>query len=223
MPVDQDRYRSLIARAAFNAEFFRGTISDLSSAQRAMTFVGSPTWGRLNGFPILKKNAAADGTTSAAVAPVLDVTGSITFEGLFVADDVFMPVMFRQVGGTGGVSFGNLSGVNRGEVYLLDAAGAGARFVMTAIGALPAHRPRHLIISSIDGGTSGLVWINGVPSTCTLALAGVAASPPVSVVTTLGAVSAAGQAMISRCWPFLFTNEDAVCIAEQAKLLVGGW
>ena len=227
MPADQDRYRSLIARAAFNAEFFRGTIQDLSAAQRAMTFVGAPSFGMINGLPCLKQNAAGDYTTSAAIPAVLDVTASWSIEALFSPGPGTIATILQQVGAAnaGGFSFQwrNTGGdVDVILVYLFDLA-AGPRLLYSNNGVFTRYSTRHAIISGINGGASGKMWLNGVPIVCNLFGAAAPANIAVNRALTTLVGPVITTASLIRVFPFALTNADATCLAEQAKLLVGGW
>lgn len=221
MPVDQERYDLLIRRATFNAEFWRGTIQDLSAAQRAMSFVGAPTWSRINGWPCLAVNAT--GTTSAAVPQVVDVTGSFTVEALSSYRQL-PAAWLEQYGATGGFRFSSPSGVNRSEIYLYDNAGVAARVIYTAVGATPLNRPFHLLLTSTLGGTVGYARINGIPSTVAYAGAGVAANVAVPTAIAHGDADTrrAAQSLIVRAYPFALTNEDCATLYQAAKTLVGG-
>lgn len=215
MPFDRDRYDDLVKRAAFNAEYWRGTIQDQSPARRPMTYTGSPKWCRVGSLVALEKRAAADGTTSAVIPPILDVTGAVTFEALF-DHATFPPNFLRQISGTGGFTFGNATGVDRVEAYLLDNAGAGARLVTVATSSVQRFRPSHVLLTSVNGGTAGVAWINGVPSAVVLALAGVAANGAAAALTTFS-VANTGRVAITRCWQGALSSADATVLWEAAR------
>jgi len=228
MPYDSDRARSLIARAAFNAEFFRGTISDLSNAQRAMTFVGAPTWGMINGKPALRQNTAADLVNSAAVPAIVDVTADFSLEFVIephrFGDDT--PDIIRQTNNGGFYCFWHgFPAVQRFYLRLQTNAGATAREIITPVASATMNAAQHVIITSQAGGTSGSSWKNGIPQVATLAGAGVAANCPATILTAFGYPTNATRYtyLLERVYPFALTNADASCLAEQAKLLVGGW
>ena len=230
MPVDQDRYQSLIRRAAFRAEYFRGTIQDLSPAQRAMAFVGAPTWSRINGWPCLAQNAINQGSTSGAVAAFLDVTGSVWFEAVVqpfaYGTDQNLIVSQRTPAGPGFTFFWHSSIANAyARIILYDAAGASARSLNTPVLSVPVMRPSHIVLASINAGATGLGWINGIPVVVTLAGAGVVANAGVSVIEAGGGVFTRGLkgTMIARAWQGTPTNADVACLAEQAKLMIGGF
>jgi len=207
-------YRELCDRAVVNFEFWTGDIQNKGTAALgAMSVSGTPVMKKIGRTVGVTKTVAADGITSGAVASALDVTGTVTFEGVFRYDS-FPPIILRQIGATGGWGFGSFTGTDRGEIYLLDAVGAGARLVMTATSVIQksSTMPPHLVMTSIAGGTSGSVWIDGVPSAPVYALAGVAANPPASVVTCLLVASQQGTVVLSRAW------QGALDAAEVATL-----
>ena len=82
MPVDQDRYRSLIARAAFNAEYWRGTAQDLSSAQRVVVINGTLRFVPYGSVVGATMRAAADYTYRDNVPALVDATASFSLETL---------------------------------------------------------------------------------------------------------------------------------------------
>lgn len=227
MPVDTARYNSLISRAAFNMEAWRGTYQDLSANRLAMTAVGTPTWGVVNGLPCLKQGTVGDGATSATVQRIVDVTGSFTVEWLFSAQYVDGNDNFIIRQGTGGGGFGIYvatpgAGQFRAVLVIYDAAAAAARYVYYNPG-LPLFWQYHMIYNPRTGGTSGATWINGTPVTTTLAGAGVSANIAVDRVVTVG-VGAGGlkEFSIMRVFPFSLGNEDVTVLYEQAKILTGG-
>jgi len=227
MAFDQNRYFSLIQRAAFDASFYKGTIQDLSSAQRAMSFVGAPTFGRVNGHPCLKQNATGEGCTSGAVLGVVDMAASWTIETLH-RQDVGDSWLCRWAGpaSAGGFLQSNFAAGGRILVYEYDAAGVPQRQLFSPAGGVtPPNKTLHTLTSSIAAGTSGRMWFNGIPQVVTLIGAGVPVNPVASPVGFGMSGGAGGLAteMILRVYPFALTNEDATCLAEAAKELVGGW
>lgn len=226
MAVDQDRYRALIARAAFNAEFWRGTIQDLSPAQRAMSFVGAPTWGRINGNPCLSQRANADGVTRAAENPLIDVTGPFFVE-LCVINHIAGNLSYIRHGGVGATGGWKLTwdpANERASLDLFTAAGAVARTVYNPNNSLaPRNKPFHTIMATALGGTTGACWTAGLPAVATLAGVGVAAAAPAINLYAGGFGTGLCDSLIIRVWSGVPTNADATCLAEQARLLVGGW
>ncbi len=227
MALDQDRYRSLIERCAFRMDAFRGTIADLSPAQRAMAFVGAPTWGRINGWPCLKMNAAADGATSGALAAVLDVTGPFFVEAVARINlrSQYQDIAGQYGGGGGGWEwyFSNLNAL----VLLLYTAGGGvARNLSIPAASLPVRSPVHVLAYSTAGGVAGLAWVNGVPVGPVPAGAGVAANGGVRPYTVLGVGGGGSERadlLLHRAWTGTPSNADASCLAEASKLMIGGW
>ena len=226
MAYDQNRYQSLIQRAAFNAEFFRGTIQDLSSAQRAMSFVGAPTFGRVNGHPCLKQNAAGDRVTSGAVPMAVDVLGDFFLEVTFsLSTGGQWANLLTQGGVGGGFTAYWVSATQEARLYLFTAAGAYAEQINTPFGSILPSRRYHLLMQSLAAGTNGRVTINGVHVAPVLMLAGVVAAGVNPVITTAGSSNAGCRQNVStsRLWRGQYTNEDATCLAAAAESLVGGW
>jgi len=222
MAYDQNRYQSLIQRAAFNAEFFRGTIQDLSSAQRAMSFVGAPTFGRVNGHPCLKQNAAGDGVTSGNVANIVDVTSPFFLEAIFGVFPGDLPCYIIQQGVAtfgGFIWYWSASGrLYQLEIY--DAAAGAARTLSTPVDSQPARTLRHALFAVSP--LSALTWINGIPVTPLVTNTRVptnCAPRPLRVLATLGGGC---QAMIARVWQGTPTNEQVNDLYQAARELTSG-
>lgn len=219
MAVDQDRLARLLASAAFDARYYEGHIQDRSRNQRPMTFVGAPTWGRINGWPCLKQNAAGEGATSDVVAPVLDTTQAVSFEIVMEQWVAGYTVAVRQRPGNGGWSFDYDQPNNRLAVSLYDAAGVLARGAFPV--GLGGRRPTSYIVSFAAGGLTPAAWFNGIPVAGAAFGAGVPAIGA-NAVCAIGLTAGINRFMIIRCWQGALTSEDCSCLAEQAKLLIGG-
>jgi len=224
MPVDNDRFQSLIRRAAFNAELWRGTVQDLSPAQRAMAFVGAPTWSRINGWPILKQNAVGDGATSGNVANIVDVTTPFWLECIFVSTAGGTACYALQQGLStfgGFVWYWSVGAGNKLVLEMYDGAAGAARSIAGAGG---SHMPgilRHTILAVTP--LSGSCWVNGIPSAMTIVNTRAATNCAPRAVRVMGTLGGCCQTMLARAWQGTPTNEDVACLAEQAKLMVGGW
>jgi len=224
--MNWDRYNSLISRCSFNAEFFRGTWQDLSPAQRTMTPVGSPSFGKLAGWPCLKQNAAADGTTSAVVPAVVDLAGSWSAEAILIPGPGTTLNIITQLGAgnAGGfqIQWRNTGGdVNLLAVYQYDIAGV-VRLFYTNIGAFVRYTPGHLLFSSINNGASAKFWINGIPAVANAFGAGVPANIGANRSIVVGTGAAIASFLFVRLLPFAFTNEDATACYQQAHILTSG-
>ena len=225
MAYDQQRYRALVQSAAVNYEFWRGTIQDQSSRGLAMTPVGNPSWGRVNGRPALKQNAAGDGVTSGNVANIVDVTGSFSVEGFFTPMILGANFPLRQWlgGGSGGFALTHDYGGGRSALYLLNNVGGVARTITMAAGTHPAGVLRHVLIVSLAGGISGYCWMNGIPVGPVFIGAGVAANIAANAAVAAGAGTGLMSSLLIRAYPFALGNEDVTCLAAAAESLVGGW
>lgn len=223
MPFDSARAASLIARAAFNAEFFRGTIQDLSSAKRAMSFVGAPTWSRINGRPCLKQNAAGDGTTSGVVDNIVDVTAPFWVEALFTTTNPGAACYVLQQGAVaagGFIFYWSLGAGTLFRVELYDGAAGGARSVNTPAASGPYNTTRHVIIGIEP--LVGSCWINGVPGTPLVVNTRAATNCAPRAVRMMGTVGGGCQAGFIRCTQGTPSQEDATCLYQQARILTGG-
>jgi len=222
MPFDQNRYSSLIQRAAFDASFYKGTIQDLSSAQRAMSFVGAPSWAKCNGLPILRQNAAGAGAaTTGAVASVINSTQPFWVECLVSTTTTAAYVFFQQNAG-GWYCFTDPLNT-RFLLITVTAALGNARYLVTVSARLAANRLNHIVAALDPVSLAGYSWINGAPNPTTFANI---APPVVCAATQLqvcGAGGLAARGMIARAWQGTPTNEDATCLAAAAESLVGGW
>ncbi len=224
--LDQDRLQRLLASTVFRSDLWRGTWQDLSPAQRAMAAVGTPGWSRLNSWPILKQSAAADGTTSAAVAAIVDVTGAFSVEwcGVPMIAGAGVDTLLGQVGATGGFLFAwdCINGVF--VLTLYNNAGAVARTISTPAASAVVQQASHVVITSTAGGAAGTASIRGIPVVAALGGAGVAANIGAnSAVVSGGGGLGMMASLISRASGVAWGMEDRVCLAEAAKQLVGGW
>lgn len=225
MRYDQDRYQSLIKSAAFDCSFYKGTIQDLSKAQRPMTFAGTPTWGRIGCLPALKQNSTGDAATSGNVAPLVDVTGTFTVEAIVLGllDGTDQLLLNWGVGGAGGFVFMRQSTFTRVNITLFTIAGAVARELSSPVGSVPMLKPMHCLMTSVTGGTAGLFWINGQPAAVTLAGAGLAAN----YVGTRPILAGGGNAGLQitalvRGWLGALSNDDVDALHGAAHELTGG-
>jgi hypothetical protein len=224
MPFDNARYQSLIERASFRFEPFRGTIQDLSSAQRTMSFVGSPSFCLVNGLPALRQNAAGDGATSGAVAAAVDVTGSYSIEilGGHMIDGI--PIFGQGASNAGGFAFYYSGSVltYKCVVEMYSSAGPGVmRNGQSNVNTYPMRRTIHTLISVSGGGATGTLAINGVPSTFTMGGAGVVTNIAANRAITFWANTGRTGTTILRLYPFALTNSDATCLYGAARSLVG--
>ena len=224
MAFDQQRYSRLIASAAFNAEFFRGTIQDQSSRGLAMTFAGAPTWTRVNGKPAISQAGSSANyvLSTAAVASLVDLTGTFSLELLFCASAIERDRPIQQIDGTNTGIIAQRESASTSYVYLYS-GGAVVRSIGTPAGATAASLIHHLVFTSVAGGTSGYVWHRGIPLAAALSGAGAAANPAASVVRLGLGASRLGRTLVVRLWQQAFGNPDANCLAEAAREMVGGW
>ncbi len=227
MPVDQQQFASLLRACVFDARYHDGTIQDRSQSQIPMAFSGAPSFVRMNGLPALKQAAVLDGTTSAARARIVDVTGAFSVEwcGLPMAGFAGSTTLLSQVGpASGGFSF-SWDAVN--AVYVLalyDNAGAVARSITTPAASAVSQQKADVIITSSAGGTVGTAAIRGVPVVATLGGAGAAANINADgEVIAGGAASGLITSLLARVSPVVWGREDQTCLATAASLLVGGW
>jgi hypothetical protein len=220
MAVDWDRYNRLRESASFNCEFFRGHIQDCSKSRLAMSFVGAPSWTMVNGLPALRQNANGDRAESAAVAALVDVTGPFFVELLTRVDVPGVNYTMRQIVNGGFTTYRDTSPQVR--LLLYTNAGAIARHIIVgAVGANPDRVLQHIIVGASGGGTVGIGWTNGVPTAISYAGAGVAASSAAAVVSACGGNTGRNTTLIARVWQGTPTNEDATCLYQAAKSLIG--
>jgi len=214
---DQDRYRSLIARAAFDCSFYKGTIQDQSAAQRAMAFVGAPTFSRCNGLPCLKQNAAADGATSGNIAAVVDTTQPFWCEALIDPPSTGTCHLIYQVN-AGGFTFYWDASVPRIFLMTRTAALGNARYGFATV----VKRPQHLVVSLDPVGLTSNGWVNGVP----LGMTFTNTAPPVLCAATPVVVCGAGglnmRSLLARVWRGAPTNEECAALYGAAHVLTGG-
>lgn len=219
---DKARYQSLIERATFNCEFWRGTYQDLSPSRLAMTAVGTPTWGKVNGLPCLKQRASGDRVQSGVVPSVVDTaTSSYWVESIWSPHTAVTSYALYQFNGGGWTAYSD--GANRTvAIGSLTAAGALARYCFPAAGSTPLNRPTHVVLWIDVVGLSGRAWINGIPHAVTF----VNAAPPVACASTKLLVSAQGggslQTLLSRVWQGTPSNEDVAALYGAASVLTGG-
>ncbi len=206
-------YAELMSQAAVNLEFFRETIQSTGTAAMTMSVVGTPSFRRV-GKTVGLSNRPPTGITSGAVASPIDITGTVTLETAFVQLGTLPPTLLAQNGATGGYTFGSPNAADRVEFYTLNAGGAGARILWTSPWSTSMHaRPIHVVMESLAGATSGLVWIDNIPAAVGTAGAGVSANPPASVITALDAdARRIGTAVLVRAW------QGALDAAEIASL-----
>jgi len=224
MPLDQTRYQDLIAGASFDASFYKGTIQDQSSRSLAMSFVGAPTWTRVNGKPAISQAGSNANyvMSTAAVASLVDLTGTFSLELLFCASAVERDRPIQQIDGTNTGIIVQRESASTSYVYLYS-GGAIVRSIGTPAGATAASLIHHLVFTSVAGGTSGYVWHRGIPLAATLSGAGAAANPAASIVRLGLGASGLGETLVVRLWQQAFGNPDANCLAEAAREMVGGW
>ena len=218
MPFDVDRYRSLISRAAFDCSFYKGTIQDLSPAQRAMSFVGAPTWGQVNGVPCLQMNGAVRVSTSAAVPRVVDTTNTFWVEllGSHSTTDYLM----YQISG-GGWTVYYISATNQIVLGTYTAATANARNVNMAAMPLPG-RLFHIVGYLDPVGLGGQWWVSGMPVATVFANTGVPANCANAIFQLANVGPAIGRGMINRVWSGTPANEDVSALYGAAHVLTGG-
>ncbi len=215
MPYDQQRYNSLISRCAFDMSAYTGSFQDRSPAQRTMTAVGAPTWGRVNGVPALSGSGGI-GATTGALASIINTTLPFWIEILFRWPQVggFTYQMFQ-------VNAGGWSLVCNGvqlQLYTYTAAPANARYVTSPAASFRYGYQSHAIAYIDPVGLSGAFWINGVPGVATFTNT----NPPAVCANTAFTVGTGQGSMIARVWQGTPTNEDCVTLYQAAKTLVGG-
>lgn len=230
MPVDQDRVTRLLASAAFDCRFYEGHVQDRSRNQIAMGFVGTPGWAKVNGWPALRAGALT-GTVSAAVAPIVDMTGAFTLECLLVGNTRAASgfVLLGQLGAgvAGGFLWywGSAAGTEWCQLFMFDLAAASIWW-RSPVGSVPPNRPIHVLQTVTGGGAACSAWVNGVPVVTTgfgVIVPANCGNRPVEVGTAvLSGSSNIGTLCIVRALPFAVAAEDATTLSEQAKLLIGG-
>lgn len=184
-----------------------------------MTAAGTPTWTMINGLPALTALDNVSGAASANVANIVDITGNFYFETMFTSPRrLNYPV--TQNSGTGGFILGQPTGVTtRLDLYLYTAAGAGARLISVNMLYPYQNKWHHIVLASLAGGTSGVAWVNGIPTAVALALAGVAANTAPAQVTVCKTRPA--QVTLARVWQGIPTNEDAQALYGCAHDMFG--
>jgi len=217
---DKDRYVSLVSRAAFNMEAWRGTYQDQSRNQLAMAASGSPSFTMVNVLPALTQNAAGDGAWSAATASIVDTTLPFWIEALIVPPPENVYVFYQFSAGGWSCYFDSANS----RIFLMTytAVGGDARFCSSPIGSLPVGRPSHVVIGVDPVGLSGRVHVGGVPAIATF----VNTAPPVVCgPATLDVCQPGGsfmRALIARAWQGTPSNEEAQTLYQAASVLCGG-
>lgn len=223
---DVDAYSALVQRASFRFEGWKGTIQDQSTAQRAMSYVGSPRFQRVGNVVGLVQNAVADGITSGNVASVVDVTAAFTLEiyGIGYVTGTDFVIGQLGAGNAGGfICYRQGPANNRITCELYTIAGASARTLASPIGSTILGSLFHCVLSSSAGGTAGAVWLGGIPSVVTLAGAGVAANHAgTRPIIAAGGNGGIQGSFIIRAYPFALDNSQAACLAAGAANLVSG-
>lgn len=229
MPYDQDRYNSLISRAAFDCSFYKGTIQDQSPARRAMIFVGSPSFCLINGLPALRQNAAGSGAQSAAIPQILDLSGTVSIEAVYrpiLRAGGYHPLIAQSSGAAADGFMFEDDPVTGDAYFLLFNGGAIARQIRATT---PVTRGflSHAIITSGNGAATGSAWVGGIPTSVVLGGAGAAVNTAGAVVAVAGAPTVWSgsnglqDTVLIRAYPFALTNSDAACLYGAAKSLIG--
>ena len=176
-------YQELLSQAKVNFEFFREDIQNRGTVPMTMTVSGIPSFKRVGKTIGLASNADADNVVSNGVAAVLDVTGTVTCEAVFCVPlagrttaDLSYLLWQTNLGGFTFFTYSS-SGTCDVRLYFIDSAGVTARRIISPTNVYsPGTTWRHAVITSIAGGTSGLIWINGIPQTPSYVGAGTAAN-----------------------------------------------
>jgi hypothetical protein len=224
---DKDRYIAVREACVFCAEYWRGTIADVTHPARVMTFVGTPTFALMNGLPVLRNNTAGDGTASAVEARIVDVTGAFSVEwcGTPTMGGPGGAVLIQQAGPvSGGFSFDWDPMDERFFLWMLDNVGAIARSVSTPVGSAVVGLATHGIITSSAGGTAGTAAIRGVPVAVTLAGAGVVANCNANTVVSAARTPPASgivTSLLVRAAAVSWGREDQTALYGAASVLTG--
>jgi len=213
---DVDQYQSIVGRATFNCEFWRGTIQDLSYNRLTMT-----STGRLTRYGSYQKFSGGQAASTTNPGSLVDLTGTFSVELLSQPPtSVIGSATFQQTSAVGGFYFYNHS-IGWYGLYLLNAAGALAVTLTTNAGTLEWGKKKHIILTSVSGGASGLGWINGQPVAVTRTLL---AGPAANVVTAqvVHTESVTAWNSISRAYPLAMNNDDAGVLYAAAQNLCSG-
>jgi hypothetical protein len=184
-------YQQLLKDALVNFEYFNEDIQSRGSVP--MTMVPTACRFAKHGRSVGLIQEAAGGTlvSSGVLASLVDVTGTFTCEacfrvaapGLIIADIAY----FLYQISLGGFFFFTYSspGARDVRVYLVDAAGATARRVYSPPNVFkPGEDYCHAVVVSRNGGTDGLIVINGETKAALFSGVGVAANCVPAVLTT---------------------------------------
>jgi len=203
MPYDSDRARALIARAAFNAELWRGTVQDLSSVQRAMVINGTLRFVPYGSVVGVTMRTAADYAYRDNVPALVDATASFSLETLVYPCNGIAERMMYHLGVGASGAWAWLTAPPAGPwIIFWDAVGAFARSIQLPAGSLPLNKLTHLLIVPSAGATAGKALR----------------------FYSIGSAGGGGLLgiVINRIYPFTLGNEDAQVLYQQAKILTGG-
>ena len=224
MPFDVARYNDLIARATFDASFYKGTWQDVGRNRFAMQPNNSPGWTQMNGLPMMSMPATNNYPYSVLQAPqFVDVTGTFFVEWLCChrrGTGYHRPISHFDA--DGGFASGTYMTNGYVGLQLFRAGGAWAVELYTANSVAKYNQPIHVIIESTNAGASGKCWVRGLPVALNRASAGPAVNSAAAYIrsgSTDG--SAVGDVMLSRVWTGACSNADATCLYGSAKSLVG--
>jgi len=222
MSFDTTKYNNLIARAAFDASFNKGTWQDLSRNKTATITNGPLMWSPISGQPALSMPVGI-GVASTAVPAILDVTQSCAIEVLLSRiSSISVGYNIRQcnVGPIRGfVSY------NSGVSFVFAFYDAAGLYRSYTIAALQSSALYHIVLSCNNVAVTGSGWSNGIPISVTVASAGVI---PVNIVGSaiIDLIAfAATQPFrfgLVRLFPFALTNDDATCLYQASRTLTNG-
>ena len=196
-------YRELLDQAVIDFSLYTGDIQNRGTAAMTMITIGTPRFSRIPGRQSvgLEQVALTDGIRSSAViAPIVDVTGTITIEyaGYFKSPGVDQ--LFFQSAATGGFNM-NCPVANRIDLVFYSAAGGYtvAREIRGPAILTPANN-YHLVVTSTTGGTAGQWYAFGAPAATTLIGAGVTASSGNALLYAGGNYQGLWYSEVVRAW-----------------------
>jgi len=206
-------YQELLSQATWNVELFKESIADQGISKIPTSLVGSPRFQQCGKTMGLYQTAAASGFRSAAsVSPIVDVTANFTLEIGLVPFESGDDLILSQYGSGGLYPYWN-GALGRLLVYIFDNVGGTARLLYTPNNSVPIAKNTHIIIESINGGTSGACWIDSISSTIGLGGAGVAAS--VSGVVSVGANLGKCIFIVTRSWNSLLNSDEVKALYRE--------
>lgn len=227
MPYDRDRYNRLIEQTVFNISAYTGSYQDISRNKLRMSVTGNIILSRINGLPAVTRGSDVGALlVSSAVSQILDHTASFACEAVIrphvYTTDVPFLISHTASGGSGFWFYWHGSSSNKHCVIrLFNSTGSAFKTFATPTGSVLTHRTTHVIINSINGGTSSLGWINGAPVTMTTTVGSGVLAPFSATVQSMSNRSLI-SALLIRAYPFSLTNEDVAALYGAARELTGG-